>query len=410
MRHMLTFIAVSFFGVSSAAGQLVLDEAGDSPDQRVTVTMPGVYRAAVWQASGGGIMEFYDLAHDPKAEYNLVCRNRGLFEIGWHAGAASKDRGVRDWPSLWHQGLKAQGRLEVIEQSPARVRVRAESVFTWWQKFVDNDMPVTAIYTFYPCGQIDVQVRVQQKGESYTWSREYGPHLCFVAQKDQPERNPGYTFSTPKVPDFQDGFQGPAEELVLAVSPKIDARFLLTVPVESKQLFDRHMRHDGRSVNWDRAGYGSNGIVMAPGYDSTWACLIQFGTKDHPLAAEFKTAAESIPWASSYRRPAKISGATLVFDDAGDFNRDGFNESEGCHVLTGSAPLRFTYERGDAAGFAPAFKVLGWKGEAPRTVKVDGKAIPAAAAVVDGRLILQVLGRIDAAKAALEIGETPSAP
>lgn len=272
MRHVLTFMAVSFLSVSSAAGQLILNEAGDAPDHRVTVTMPGVYRAAVWQASGGGTWSSTTWRMIPRRN-TTWCRNRGLFEIGWHAGAASKDRGVRDWPSLWHQGLKAQGRLEVIEQSPARVRVRADSVFTWWQKLVDDKMPVTAIYTFYPCGQIAVQVRVQQKGVSYTWSREYGPHLCFVAQKDQPERNPGYTFSTPTARDFQDGFQGPAEELVLAVSPKIDARFLLTVPVESKQLFDRHMRHDGRSVNWDRAGYGSNGVVMDPGYDSA-ACPV----------------------------------------------------------------------------------------------------------------------------------------
>src|SRR5262249_12807317 len=163
---------------------------------------------------------------------------------------------------------KAQGRLEVIERSPARVRVRAESVFTWWSRFVDKDMPVTAVYTFHACGQVAIQVRVRQTGKSYTWSTEYGPHLCFAARKDQPERNPGFTFSTPKVKDFKDGFRGRAEELVLAASPKVDARFLLTVPAESETLFVRHMRHDGRSVNWDRAGYGSKGIVMDTGYDS----------------------------------------------------------------------------------------------------------------------------------------------
>jgi hypothetical protein len=146
-------------------------------------------------------------------------------------------------------------------------------------------------------------------------------------------------------------------------------------------------------------------VVMDKGYDSTWACLIQFGTKGSPRAAEFGTPTESVPWALSYRKPARIEGATVVKDDTGDLNKDGFNESEGCHVLEGAGPLRFTYERGQGAGFAPAFKVLGWKGKAPRTVKVDGKEVPAAAAVIDGKLVLQVLGRVEKEKAVVEIGE-----
>jgi hypothetical protein len=405
MRGLLTVIVLGLPGASHARGQLELSDTGVAPDRKITVTMPGVYRAAVWQASGGGIMEFYDLVHDPKAEYNLADRNRGVFEIGWHASPASMKKGVRDWPSLWHKELKAEGRIEVIEKSPARVRVKVDSVFTWWQKFVDEDMPVSAVYTFYPCGQIAIQVRVRQNGESYTWSNEYGPHLCFVALKDKPERNPGYTFSTPTAKDFKDGFQGKAEELVLAVSPKVDARFLLTIPAESETLFDRHMRHDGRSVNWDRAGYGSKSVVMDKGYDSTWACLIQFGTKGSPCAAEFGTPTESIPWALSYRKPARIEGATVVKDDTGDLNKDGFNETEGCHVLEGAGPLRFTYERGLGAGFAPAFKVVGWKGKVPQTVKVDGKEVPAAAAVVEGKLLLQVLGRVEKDKAVVEVHE-----
>src|SRR5262245_3641524 len=100
-----------------------------------------------------------------------------------------------------------------------------------------------------------------------------------------------------------------------------------------------------------------------------------------------------------------LRGANVVKDDAGDLNKDGFNESEGCHVLEGAGPLRFTYERGSGSGFAPAFKVIGWKGKAPKTVKVDGKEVPAAAAVVEGKLLLQVLGRVEKDKAVGEIPE-----
>jgi hypothetical protein len=103
--------------------------------------------------------------------------------------------------------------------------------------------------------------------------------------------------------------------------------------------------------------------------------------------------------------PAKVAGAELIKDEPGDFNRDGYNESEGCHVLKGPGPLSLTYERGAGAGFAPAFQVIGWKGDAPRTVRVNGREVEAAAGVADGRLVLQVLGIVEGAAVAVEIGK-----
>src|SRR5262249_20436644 len=127
--------------------------------------------------------------------------------------------------------------------------------------------------------------------------------------------------------------------------------------------------------------------------------------KGSPRVAEFGTPTESIPWALSYRKPARIEAATVVKNDMGDLNKDGFNESEGCHVLEGPGPLRFTYERGAGAGFAPAFKGSGWKGKAAQRVKMDGKEVPAAAAVIEGKLLLQVLGRLEKDKAVVEVQE-----
>src|SRR5262245_18233127 len=126
MRGLVKLVVLGFLGTSVAHGQLESSEAGAAPDRKATVTSPGVYRAVIRQASGGAIMQFYDLVHEPRAGYNLACRNRGLFEIGWHASAATSKDGVRAWPSMQHKDRKAEGRLEVIEQSPARVRVRAE--------------------------------------------------------------------------------------------------------------------------------------------------------------------------------------------------------------------------------------------------------------------------------------------
>jgi hypothetical protein len=271
---------------------------------------------------------------------------------------------------------------------------------------VDKDLPVTGVYTFYPSGRIAIQVRIQRTGTlAMHWSYEYGPHIFVGADSKNAEKDLGFTWSTPEQGAIEDErAPAKAEALVLAQSEKAKTRLMLTIPPEEHSLFTRNMRHNGRSVNWDRCGYGSANVVMQPGYDSTWACMIQMAADGSALAPAFKTAAEALPYALDYREPAKIEGAELVKDDAGDFNKDGFNESEGCHVLKGPGPLAFTFEKGKGAGFAPAFKVIGWKGDAPKAVKVDGKDVPCAAGVVDGTLILQVLGAIEPARAKIEIG------
>jgi hypothetical protein len=111
---------------------------------------------------------------------------------------------------------------------------------------------------------------------------------------------------------------------------------------------------------------------------------------------------DALSYARQYRAPAQIEGAELVKDDPGDLNKDGYNESEGCHVLKG--PLAFSYERGAGAGHAAAFKIVNWKGAAPQKITVDGKDTPAAWAVVEGNLIVQLRGTLPGAKVKVEIG------
>jgi hypothetical protein len=415
------------FGCAARADGLQVEQTGATPKLKIADTSPGVFKAVVTQSTGGGINEFYNLASDPEARINLAKSGSGLFEIGWH-GAPYKNSdadkktccpnhatdgkpesacsdGTADWPSGGHTTLKATGELSVIEQSPARVRVRAKAPFTWWGKFV-HTIAAEATYTFYPSGRIVVQMHVTNPadGRPFHWSYEYGPHLMVVGQDPKPdakERLPvdlGFEWSTPK-----SGVVKPpavSEELALAASEKTKTRLMLTITPEEHALFNCHMRHNGRSIGWDRMGYGSGRIVMGPGYDSTWACMIELSA-DTPAAAAFKTAVESVPFALDYRAPAKITGATLVTDDAGDFNKDGFNESEGCYVLRGPGPLAFTFEKGQAAGFAPAFKVLDWKGEAPKSIQVDGKDAPFAGGVVDGKLIVQLLGTVAGERATI---------
>ena len=295
------------------------------------------------------------------------------------------------------------GTLEVIEKSPARVRIRAKAPFNWWAIWV-HKLECTTTYTFYPTGRIVAQVHITNPGDrTVHWSSEYGPHLMVQGDSRKAEDDLGFAWSTPKFERF-DKTPGAAEELMLASSDKVKTSFFITIPPEAEKVFDRHMRHNGRSIGWDRCGYGSGGVVMQPGYDETWTCLIQMGTPGAALIPDLKTANDALPYALDYREPAKITGATLVTDDPGDLNADGFNESEGCYVLRGPGPLSFTFEKGKGAGLAPVFKIVGWNGDAPKSVKVDGKDVPCNADVVGGKLILQVLGTVTGDRAQITIG------
>jgi hypothetical protein len=442
MRHAwLVVLSVLGVGAPPMGDDLSLTESGAAPARKLTVNAPGVYRAVVCQESGGGIMEFYDLVADPEAKRNLAGHGRGLFEIGWHGAqfqsppdlpncclqhTLEKERkgpcydGCRDWPSLGHRNLGVEGELDVIEMSPVRIRIRARSCFTWWSKYADKDLLVTATYTFYSVGRIVIQVRVENKGKrDFRWSVEYGPHLFLPGWDEKPDIDPGFAFRAPGLesarPTIKPSgtktklmFYPPQPlDVVVALSDKVPTSFLITVPSTLDQQFDRPMRHNGRDIGWDRCGYGSDQIVMQPGYDSTWACQIQMGSAGGKGVPEIKELSDALPYALQYRRPPRVevTKGELVKNDPGDLDADGFNESEGCWVVRSKGAIELAFPKGDHSLLAPVFKVLNWSAVPPRTVKVNGKERPALSAVLNHTLILQVIGTLENSGTKLQIEE-----
>ena len=444
VRTTLCVLAVVLLLAGAAAAQLTVEDTAGKPETRkIIVTSPGVFKAEVWQASGGGINRFYNLAADPEAKVNLTRDASGVLEIGWHCrGYTGPDRedccpkhilkrsprfkkdektgqevrvlcsdGCASWPTTGKKEIarmtkdpRVCGTLEIIEQTPARVRIRAKAPFTWWGIWV-HKLTATATYTIYPTGRIVTQIRIENPGDrTVHWSSEYGPHIMVQGDSRKAEDDLAFTWSTPKHERFEKT-PGPAEELMLADSGKAKTALMITIPPEAQKVFDRHMRHNGRSIGWDRCGYGSSNVDMPPGYDVTWTCMIQMGTPGGKLAPDLKTPTDALPHAMQYREPAKITGATLVTDDPGDLNKDGYNESEGCHVLKGPGPLAFTYEKGKGAGFCPAFKVVGWAGEAQKSVKVDGKETACTVGLAEGKLFVQVMGTVAGEKVQIAIGK-----
>ena len=206
------------------------------------------------------------------------------------------------------------------------------------------------------------------------------------------------TWASPGTPQNTKGSTrrpGELEELLLAGSEKVKTSFMLTIPAEEESIFDRYMHHNGRSIGWDRFGWGSSGIVMGPGYDSIWSALIQMGTSGSSVAPEMRTPADALPLAIEYRTPPKLSvkGAVLVTDDPGDRNKDGFNESEGCYIIRGEGADELVCETG-AALHQPAFKILGRKGGVPQKVTAGGADVAFVGGAEGGELVVQVLATV----------------
>jgi hypothetical protein len=135
--------------------------------------------------------------------------------------------------------------------------------------------------------------------------------------------------------------------------------------------------------------------------------MIQMGSAGSRLVPDWRTPKDALPFGLQYRKPAavEVKGAEIVTDDPGDFNADGFNESEGCTVLRGKGPVVLTYRKGQTAGFAPAFKIIGWQGTAPTSIQANGKEVPVIADVAAGQLMLVVQGSLEGSEVKVEIGK-----
>jgi hypothetical protein len=179
------------------------------------------------------------------------------------------------------------------------------------------------------------------------------------------------------------------------------------IPNTLDKLFDRPFHHNGRDIGWDRCGYGSNKVIMQPGHDSIWACLIQMGSSGGKTVPQIKKLEDALAHALPYRQPARLqmSKGELVKNDPGDLDANGFNESEGCWVLRSKNAVELTFPQANTALFTPVFKVLDWSGLPPKTVRVNGKEVPALSAMLNGNLVLQVIGTLESSTTKLQIGE-----
>jgi hypothetical protein len=268
---------------------------------------------------------------------------------------------VYDDPALWAAwGERIVATQRVVEQSEFRIVL--EGVWRFLHK--PDEIPTEPTpapmpehswrYAIYPSGQVYVQVssRAQQVG----W----------------PGARVGYAVAL----DGRSGFERVAPEM--AHREAGDTNFVLMSQP------DRQRPDLLWSIQTPAAAERQLGLVSAdarrvavtvgdlePGQAIATAHSLRFWPWDIDAAPE----AQSL--AADYQHPATLTVACgqVVDDAAGDLDRDGFNESEGCYELAlGDGLSRFTLQPGVLLRHQPIFRVRGTAGR-QCWVYADGRII-----------------------------------
>ena len=254
---------------------------------------------------------------------------------------------------------KGNVKFEVLESSTARVRTRTSH---------DRWPFETLEYTFYPTGQLFVSAGFDLEHE------------------DPPLRIGSVSFYTAKNPQFN--WRDAVDETSRMSGEggsQYPARFVLshTNPVPSFQmsvaddiLTCSAEPHTGKtfinneiSMMWRRAPL-------------RFACeeVLQhkvFALQMRVFPRDIDSFAAAAPYVQDYQKPARVSVGTgsLLTDESGDLNRDGYNESEGCFVVKAEAgKARLSLKTAGRTVFQPTFKIVAWDRGEPATVNINGRA------------------------------------
>ncbi len=274
--------------------------------------------------------------------------------------------------------------FEVLEDTAARVRTRTRHD-AW--PFEVHD------YTFYPTGQIfvaghfdlqtDDPLTVRLAGVSYytvkntqiNWAETVKGASRMSGEGGHPYSTPFLLSRSNDIPSFQ-----------TAMPDDI----LTCTPIQRNTIT---FINNEFPFSWRRAP-----IKFSADFDAETA---DFDLQMRVFPRDLDSFEAAAAYVADYQSPAKlaVSGGTVVTDDPGDRNGDGYNEAEGCYVLKADRGdgLSVTLESGGLKRFQPAFKVVGWQGPVPSAVAVDGEATENwnAAKIAGSTLVMQLLDVIE---------------
>jgi hypothetical protein len=400
-----------------AARVLQATEEKDTAGKNVVqVTLPGTFSAEFRQ--GNGFSHFYDLVHDRDKKRNICAAftGSGLF---WF---------IIYPPSDLHQAhdfANPRHRAKLIESNDVRARVELSGKFTQDGRDIPSpwsDIDFTETYTIYPtgnfylgfamhnnkkegqkCPSMDVFLNTTS-GWATTQSGGVNEMKRFcefstpTASPDPTEYTVGYFKPSSWIMHSSNGptyFEDVA--LIMARGRYLSNMWLHTFP----PAFTR----TNLSIRGDDADPFFKAVDAKPGYspsliipsgESRIAMLYRFAT-------DMKGQAAVQPRADDYRSPDALKFVKGAADtkEPGDENHDGFNEEEGCYVMTsgsGGAEFVLTGTKG-CPRHDPVFKLKDWKGALPASVTLNGDAMKIGkdynTASHDGTLLVQLFKTVD---------------
>ena len=301
------------------------------------------------------ITSWYDLETDPLREVDLLDDNWFSIFKPHHLGQQELVDGkwkpipYRRYVELRKAGklgvgyTKKQNAFKVIENTPARVRFG----------YVNRSWPAeTVTYTVYPDGRIyigthwtpynaDKTIKILRMGYytgvsgTINWRTTIGKQTGMVGQNVVSGQTP-FTMlhSNEHYPTALE-------------STRADLAKCLVRPTSSygnNTLF----------LAWFRTPVG---VRFKPDEqpEVNEACFIHIWPNNRD------TYEAALHYMQDYQTPAKltVTTGTLVTDDPGDYNHDGFNEAEGCYVVRADAnAVALGIDGSTVKRFSPIFKVL----------------------------------------------------
>lgn len=380
------FALIAFVTWTACLGDTisVLEESAGTTSHRITVKTPGKLEGSFTRTNGFG-KTWYDLKNDPGKLRNMgPIYTGGLIYSGFFwVKMNSPDMGGSYEPN-------GADTMQLLEANSVRTRIRLKGGFSYYGGGSPDwaGMFFEQIYTVYPNGSIYLAFTVEsQTDQNYNhlavitrstgkWGPngvnevhplgEYGSNMPYgrTAASWQMQYSNGPTY-------FQD---------------------ILMVPQKGKWIGsywnEGYLAEDYRT-SFNMTGALGNGVIT---------------TGKHPLyfmmrfADDMNDTASANPYARDYRSPDTLVISQGVADkaDRGDTDADGFNETEGCYVLTaGATGVRFTLNGTRVRRMSPSFKIKGWKWPTPSAILWGGALLQRGtdfnAALVNGSLVMQVL-------------------
>ncbi|NIP94876.1 MAG: tetratricopeptide repeat protein, partial [Akkermansiaceae bacterium] len=255
---------------------------------------------------GGRVTGWFNLEDDPFKTTNLAGAGPfGLFGLGWG-----------DLPPTGRE----DGVFEVLEENEVRVRTRT-------RRF---DRPFEMVdCTFYPAGQVVVAASLEpEAAQPARRIRKVSFHTATNARLNWRDAGAGKSRMSG---------EGPAVDetpFVLAHSnstpsfQRFTADDILTVPAWAHS--GRAVINDERPLRWRRSSMRIAPVARGPARSLAVQLRVYPRTLDSPALAE--------PYADDYQQPARLEvrRGSVMKDDPGDLDGDGFNEGEGCYVVRGT--------------------------------------------------------------------------